>query len=326
MDSGAVIDWMLAGPVWMQYRLNIDLLGHQPGETEMADLREVVTADPPVQALLTELAGWPGTALTSHKSAGSLLHKLNFIADLGLQRSDPGVDAVLDRILAHQSANGPFQSLLNTPRRFGGSGLDEWAWMLCDAPNLVYALARLGLAEDPRVRKAVESLIGQVRENGWPCAVSTEMGKFRGPGKVNDPCPYANLAMLKALSAIPDLRHSPAARSGVETILYLWEDRREIHPYLFRMGTDFCKLKAPLVWYDITHVLDVLSQFEAARRDPRLADMAAIVSAKADSLGRYTPESVWTSWRDWEFGQKKLPSRWLTLLVIRALARLAKGA
>jgi hypothetical protein len=245
---------------------------------------------------------------------------------LGLQRGDSGVDAVLDKLLAHQSTHGPFQTLLNTPRHFGGSGQDEWAWMMCDAPNLVYALARLGLADDLRVRKAAESLVGQVRENGWPCAVSPEMGKFRGPGKVSDPCPYANLAMLKALSAIPDLRHSPAARSGIETILSLWEDRRASHPYLFHMGTDFCKLKAPLVWYDITHVLDVLSQFELSRGDPRLNEMASIVRTKADLHGRFTPESVWTPWKKWEFGQKNQPSRWLTLVLVRALARLAKGA
>jgi hypothetical protein len=29
----------------------------------------------------------------------------------------------------------------------------------------------------------------------------------------------------------------------------------------FYMGTDFCKHKVPLVWYDILHVVDVLTQF-----------------------------------------------------------------
>ena len=30
---------------------------------------------------------------------------------------------------------------------------------------------------------------------------------------------------------------------------------------MFFMGTDFRKLKVPLVWYDLLHVLDVLSSF-----------------------------------------------------------------
>ena len=86
------------------------------------------------------------------------------------------------------------------------------------------------------------------------------------------------------------------------------------------MGTDFRKLKAPLVWYDIVNVLDTLSQFPFLRQDARLREMAACVCAKADAQGRFTPESVWQAWSDWEFGQKKIPSRWLTLVIARALA------
>jgi hypothetical protein len=51
--------------------------------------------------------------------------------------------------------------------------------------------------------------------------------------------------------------------------------------------------------------------------------MAEIVGEKADLHGRFMPESIWTSWKDWEFGQKKQPSRWLILLATRSLRRLA---
>jgi hypothetical protein len=75
------------------------------------------------------------------------------------------------------------------------------------------------------------------------------------------------------------------------------------------------------VWYDILHVLDVLTQFPFARQDARVRDLAQLVSAKANAAGRWTPESVWQAWDEWEFGQKKIPSRWLTLIAQRALAR-----
>jgi hypothetical protein len=87
------------------------------------------------------------------------------------------------------------------------------------------------------------------------------------------------------------------------------------------MGTDFRKLKAPLIWYDLVHVLDVLSRFEWLRKDKRLLSMLAALKKKADAQGRFTVESVWTAWKDWEFGQKKEPSRWLTLLAWRIVAR-----
>jgi hypothetical protein len=48
--------------------------------------------------------------------------------------------------------------------------------------------------------------------------------------------------------------------------------------------------------------------------------MMAILRSKADDEGRYTAESVYLAWKDWEFGQKKTPSRWVTFLALRILA------
>jgi len=88
------------------------------------------------------------------------------------------------------------------------------------------------------------------------------------------------------------------------------------------MGTNFSKLKAPFIWYDILHVLDVLTQFPWLHNDPRLKEMLDIVRSKADEKGRFMSESIWKAWADWEFGQKKEPSRWLTLITQRILKRL----
>lgn len=94
---------------------------------------------------------------------------------------------------------------------------------------------------------------------------SKENGKFRGPGRKDDPCPYATLISLMALSEFPDLASGHAVKFGVECLLDLWQNSREKHPYQFYMGTDFRKVKAPLVWYDILHVADVLSRFKASK-------------------------------------------------------------
>jgi len=271
-------------------------------------------ASPPVQKLVAELSNWPGTVISSHKSAGQSFHKLTFIADLGLTAQDPGIDTIISRILEHQSEEGPFQLTANIPTHFGGNGQDQWAWALCDAPLTVYALAKFGLQDVPAVKTASQYLVNLVHDNGWPCVVSKELGKFRGPGRKEDPCPFANIAMLKILSEIPELRDSPASHIGAETLLTLWNESLVQHPYIFYMGTDFRKLKVPLVWYDLVHVLDVLSNFPWLKRDERLRDMLGVMKSKMDTEGRFTLESIWTAWKDWEFGQKKTPSRWLTLL------------
>ena len=226
--------------------------------------------DPKIQQLLQELKGWPGQVLNSHKSASQPFHKLSFIADLGLTKDNPDVAAIAEKIFEHQSDEGPFQLPTNVPKHFGGSGTDTWAWALCDAPVTVYSLAKIGYDNDSRVQKAVAYLAGLAFENGWHCTVSKELGSFRGPGRKEDPCPYATLVMLKMLSQFDEYKNSKAVHDGAECLLNLWQNSLTLHPYIFYMGTDFRKLKAPFVWYDLLHVLDVLSQFSWLKGDPRL--------------------------------------------------------
>jgi len=321
-----LIDWLLEGEAWIEYRTRIDLLEQPEDDPQVKLVRQAMLADPRVQGLIAELSGWPGTVIASHKSAGQPFHKLTFLADLGLKAGDPGMDTIISRVLEHQSEEGPFQLSTNIPVHFGGTGQEQWAWALCDAPLIVYALAGFGMGDNPRVRQATRYLAGLVRDNGWPCAVSKELGKFRGPGRKDDPCPYATLAMLKVLSALDEWRDSPECRTGAETLLSLWTESLTQHPYIFYMGTDFRKLKVPFVWYDLVHVLEVLSCLPWLRDDPRLQDMLSIMEGKADEEGRFSLESVWTAWKDWEFGQKKAPSRWLTLMAWRILSRVDRSA
>jgi hypothetical protein len=195
--------------------------------------------------------------------------------------------------------------------------------MLCDAPSIVYALVKLGV-KDRRVKAAAKYLASLVRDNGWPCAATSDLGKFHGPGRRSDPCPYANLITLKALAQTREWHDDDVCQVGAETLLSLWSQRTAQRPYLFAMGSDFAKLKAPLIWYDILHVTAVLTQFEWLRSDKRLGEMVSIVKTKADNQDRFTPESIWQAWRDWDFGQKREPSAWLTLIAQRMLKR-AKG-
>jgi len=319
--TNAPLDWLLESEPWIEYRTRLDLLKQPENNPQVVSARNSMLVNTQIRSLVTELSRWPGTTISNHKNAGQPFHKLTFIADLGFKASDPGIAIIIENILKHQSSEGPFQLRVNVPTHFGGSGQDEWAWFLCDAPLIVYALTKFGLGDEPRVRSAAKYLAELVCDNGWPCAVSRELGRFRGPGRKGDPCPFANLAMLKALSESDEYRDSSACQTGTETLLSLWKESSIQHPYLFHMGTDFRKLKVPFVWYDILHVLEVLSQFPWVRKDDRFLNMLDLLKDKADERGRFSLESVWTTWKDWEFGQKKEPSRWLTLSAWRIIGR-----
>jgi hypothetical protein len=202
--------------------------------------------------------------------------------------------------------------------------------MLCDAPTLLYALLGFGLRDHPAMQRAVEHLTSLIRDNGWPCAASPDLGKkFKGPGRRSDPCPIVNVYALKALSQVPELLDSPATRTGAEMLLWHWEHQDERKIFMFGIGTDFRKLKYPLVWYDILHVVDVLSRFPFVHADPRFREMVEAITAQADEAcpeqsrreGRYTATSMYRAWKDWSFADKKHPSPWLTFLVLRTIKR-----
>lgn len=316
-----IIAWLLTADPWVQYRTRLDLLGETENSPEVQKARQNMITHPLVQALLKELMDWPGTVLNSHKSASQSFHKLAFLADLGLTRQDPLIPEIAKKAMEHQSEEGPFQLPMNIPKHFGGSGTTQYAWALCDAPTTVYALIKFGYADDPQVQKAVKYLAGLVRENGWPCVGSKELGKFRGPGRKDDPCPYANLITLKMLAQMPNYKDSKETRLGAECLLHVWSNSRQLHPYMFYMGTDFRKTKAPFIWYDIMHVLEVLTQFNWLKTDDRLKEMVYVLKSKALPDGKYKPESEWKAWKGWDFAQKKQPSPWLTLQAQKILKR-----
>jgi len=188
------------------------------------------------------------------------------------------------------------------------------------------ALLALGLGNDPRVKLAVDHLIGLVDENGWRCVAAPELGKFRGPGRKDDPCPIANVYALKALAQVPELLDSPATRAGAEMLLWHWEHRTDRKFYLFGIGSDFRKLKYLFVWYDILHVVDVLSRFPFVHADPRFQEMVEAITTQANENGRYTAGSMYRAWKGWSFADKKHPSPWLTFLVLRVQRRTGQMA
>ncbi len=315
------IKWLLAGPAWVRYRCMLDLLEMQPDDAQVNTTRTELLADAQVRALIADVSQWETKTLSRHNDANHPIHKLVFLADIGLTGQDAAIAEILPAILRHRSDDRPFQVLSNYPVAFGGSGKEEWLWCLCDAPSVLYALLKMGLRDEPQVASAVDYLAQLSRENGWPCKADSRMPKFKGPGKAGDPCPYANLLMLKLLAVFPEDGDMPAVKPGLQSALQLWENSRDQHPFLFKMGNDFRKLKVPFVWYDILHMAEVISLYPQSRQDPRFIEMLSVIESKADASGRYTSESIWTKWSGWEFCQKREPSRWVTLCALRILKR-----
>jgi hypothetical protein len=323
------IEWLLnSGEPWTCYRTLVDLLDRPQDDAEVQAARDEMLAHSQVQGMIAETAAWPGYALKRHNDAQHLIYKFSTLADFGVRADDDGITAGIEAVLAHQSSEGAFQIPMNIPESRSGTGEDTWTWMLCDAPTLLYALLAFGLGSDERVQRAVDHLVGLVEDNGWRCrAAASEEGKiFRGPGRKADPCPIVNVYALKALSQVPELLDSPATRAGTEMLLWHWEHQTERKLYLFGIGTDFRKLKYPFVWYDILHVVDVLSRFPFVYSDPRFREMVETITAQGNEDGRYNASSMYRAWKGWSFADKKHPSPWLTFLALRVQRRIEQAA
>ena len=318
----ALIQWLLqSDEPWTRYRTLVDLLDQAADTPEVQTARAEMLAHPQVQAMMAETATWGQAPFKRHNDAGYPIYKFSTLADFGVRADDPGMSDGLKAVLAHQSMEGAFQTLVNIPKAFGGTGEDTWTWILCDAPTLLYVLLKMGLGNDSRVQQAVAHLVDAVDDNGWRCVAAPELGKFKGPGRRSDPCPIVNVYALKALAQVPALLDSPAAHTGVEMLLRHWECQNERKLFLFGIGTDFRKLKYPFVWYDILHVVDVLSRFPFVHADKRFQEMVQVITNQADDTGRYTANSMYMSWKGWSFADKKNPSPWLTFLVQRVQQR-----
>jgi hypothetical protein len=318
-----VIAWLLASDEpWTRFHTRLDLLGEGASDPSVKSARQEMLAHPKVSELVTRAAGWGQVPLKRHNDAGHSIYAISTLAHFGLRADDPGMDVVTGKILAHQSAEGAFQTLVNIPRAFGGDGLDDWTWIVCDAPTLLYSLLSFGLEDDPRVRKALGHLADLVSENGWHCACAPGLGKFHGPGRRTDPCPIANVYALKALASKPELQNGAAAHAGAEMLLAHWADDSHPKPYLFGSGTDFRKLKYPFVWYDILHAADTLSRFPFVREDPRFISMVKSITGQASPQGYITATSMYQSWKGWSFADKKSPSPWLTYVVHALVKRI----
>jgi hypothetical protein len=323
LNANPILQLLESDQPWVRFNTLRFLLDKSEETPEVAQARTEVLAHPQVQAMIEETSGWPGYPLTRHNDANHPIHKLGILADFGLNKDDPGMGAVTDALLSNQTPDGAFASLIKVPKAFGGSDEAELSWMLCDTPLVLQALLRFGVHDHPAVGEALSHLTNLARENGWPCAAADAFVKFRGPGRKDDPCPYANLIAVRALAHAPGYSENPALLGGVEMLLNHWEQRADRKVYMFGIGTTYQRLKYPLIWYDLLHVLETLSMLPSVHDDPRFKQMVQVLLDQQDEQGMFTAGSVWMAFKGWEFAQKKTPSAWITFLALRILRRVS---
>jgi hypothetical protein len=305
---------------WLQYAIRLNILNEK--KEDLIDLKNKVLKNDKIKSYLIDITDFHKIVVNNHKNPILPIYKLIFLLDIGLDCSVPEIQTAIDEIMKHKDNNGVYQSLTNIPKHFGGSGEDTFGWCLCDAPLILLALIKSGVDYEKHIKKGVNFLISLYENNGFPCKVSSELGKFRGPGRKDDCCPYATLIMLNLLLNVPENSYVDIINNLADILLRLWENSLDKHPYMFYMGTDFRKLKAPTIWFDIVSVVSVLSKCISIKNDKRYIEMLSIIKNKQSADGFFTPESVYQKLNEWDFGQKKNPSPYLTYLCLKSFGQI----
>ena len=306
-------DWLLAeGEPWVVYHTLVDILGKKETDPDAVVARRAIADTEPVRELFSAQSaegGWEGDYLCyscSSQHQGDTMCLLSVLADFGMTVEDERVARGCEFALRFQADNGEFRVHNDGPEAF-----------ICLSANTVRSLAGLGLVEDKRVQRTYERIVETQRlDGGWIHSKSAQPGQRR---EGIPSCPHATLNVLWALAEHPGLRESRVARDGAEVVLRQWEEKTR--PYGWGIGSSWPRLKYPFTWYGLLKYADILSHFAFLRDDPRLAEVVGLLISKQDENGRWRAESTYKYWKAFDFGQKKGPSRWITLLALRAIKR-----
>lgn len=305
MDA-STIQWLLEGPEWLQFAVRKQLLD------ETLDPKPAANSEPIQQLLQTihnEEQGFPALYKGRISYKQSLYWYLSFLSEIGFSADDLGLQKHFDQVLEVEDQN--HKLLLSKEMKPD---------YFCISSILLTALARM--SED--VKEQLHPHIGVIMnaqrlDGGWHCAKRRAAGN-----KLEDSpsCLMDNLNILMLLAEYEEHRNNQALDGAIDLFLEHWRRQNEPwRPYGFGVGSDFKKLRYPAVNYGILRVLDVLSMYPYAFKQAAFQDMLGFVMQKTED-GRYYPESISKMFNDFDFGQKKEPSKWITFLVNRIEKRI----
>ena len=303
-----VLDWLLEGPVWLQYAVELQLLDKKP------DVRPVL-ADTAIRKIVNRLkdsdVGIPAlkTGKVHYTETGKAYWDLFFLADIGLTINDTGLDAEVAEIFRFQERDGAFVIPPNVRDNY-----------FCMSAILLSSLVRMGYRDDPRLGKYIRVVLNsQCYDGGWHC--------YNGDFGMLDiqSCPMDNLNILMLLGQYQKYRQNSVLRGAIDLLLAHWQNRSGGWRWHgFGVGRRFMSLQYPAVKYGILRVLDVLSMFPYAVNSRAFQSMLDLVHRKAVG-GKYFAESTDNAYTEFDFGQKEEPSRWLTFLVNRIEKQASEG-
>ena len=296
----------------VRYFALVDLVGESEGSREVRATKEEIPEGPRLRALLSGQRPDGGFGVDWYKKWAGATWRLVSAVELGIPSNNPAARRGANYVLSHL----PLRK--SDPHRIRG----RYRLHASVIGNPLGVCSRLGMGDDPRVRRIAHSLVRwQWPDGGWNCD-SSETARHSSF--------YESLATLWGLNEYLRATKDDTVRTAVDRAAELFLRHR-----LFRSchgGTvidpRWEKLHYPLYWhYDILQALRVLDRV-GKLKDPRTREALDIIASKRSSSGTWCAEGrYWRKGRasapntevvDWG---NEGPSEMITLNALRVLVR-----
>jgi hypothetical protein len=298
-----------------RYLALIELLDRSPDDREVDSARTAIPAADPARSILD--AQYTGSEADSGPSGywikpdvgyspkyRATMWQVIFLAQLGTPPIEP-----IHRACEYVLNNSRWLSDGLHGGRFVAGKRVRTA-INCLNGNLLWALGRLGYADDPRVVEAREATARAIIRRGFGCHYNHEL-----------PCAWGDVKVLRAFLTVPSRERSrevsQVIEQGVELLLSV-RLLEAAYPSSQRVSDRWFKLGFPLAYHaDILEVMTVLAK-AGEGTDINLQAGIQWLLSKQDSTGRWALEQVpgkmWAS-----FGRVGLPNKWVTLRALKLL-------
>jgi hypothetical protein len=338
------VDWLLEenNPSVRYFTLR-DVLGTHEDDPQVLAAKLAIPQSKVVKRILEKqsLKGyWEEQTNPYNPKYKSSYWQIMTLGQLGTDKSDKRVERACDYIFQFQLDDGGFSSHTQA------TASKEYDWFLkkerelplrdewikstvfehqysCLTGNMAAALMRMGYADDPRVRKALEWLVKiQNKDGGWLCPY------WRAHVKDTHGCFDGTICPLEAFSEVPrkDLTKEmqQAIERGAGFLLMHRLFRADHHDYKV-INKSWLKLSFPWFYgYNILRGLDVLTKLGYVN-DERLDDAVEVLLQKRRQDGTWILEGAPIGRMQANIEAKGRPSKWITLIALRTLKRLSSA-
>ena len=338
------VEWLLEvqdSPV--RYQTLLDIIGVDPADLEIQRLKLELKRNSFVKKIFNEQREggfWESSSNIYAPRYTATVWFLSILADFGLTLKDSPIKTMVNHVLKFQTEEGFFIADLNDPSWVspGFNGL------------LLRSLIKFKIFEDETIKSAVwrglNWLLKVQRYDGGWCDWSLKETKnyntefeemHREEVLVKSSKMAETVNALSALIEIPEFVKRPSVKRSGEFILnlILLEPEKMLHTGDYWAQTHAKELTYPQFFYDYLKVADILTRMGYTLSDERLKKIIEDVLSMQNDDASWTlqrslyvenpPFAIERNKKNLEFHIEtvNLPSKWITLKILRVLKNLS---